>query len=363
MTRITSALTFVLCFVTSAGLALTGRQWLARTVPMADFAESVERSEIAPLAVAVATDNPPHLVIEQTRINRGEILRGEPARFVFLLRNDGPGPLAIAAKAGCGCTVVQHDQEIPAGGRSELTAELNTSKLQGQVTKSIDVQTNDPQQPRLHLELLANVVSAVEILPTDHPNFSLRMNGPTVHELQLRTAAVEPVEVTGVQCSEPYVAATLEPTGDEAGRRSYRLTLTFEPDVPPGKSDAHITLTTTAKHEPQITCTIRCEKGIIVSPTSVQLRRSADDAHYFQPVHVLISKRDGNLQITSTACNDPRLELQSQALKAGWTYRLSVTGQIGELAGATTASITIHTNDPDQPQLVIPVHFPSASHQ
>jgi hypothetical protein len=272
---------------------VVGQQWLTRPPPGADFAESVNTAR-SPLAVAVAcvAPEPPHLVIEQTH-RRGRNPPRRVGRFVFPLRNDGPGPLVIAAKTGCGCTVVHHDKEISAGGRSELVAELNTGKLQGLVTKSIDVQTNDPARPKLHLELAACIVSAVEVFPASDPVFALRMAGPTVHELQLRAAAGEPVEVTGVQCREPYVAAALEPTGEQAGRRTYRLALTFGPEAPPGKSDVHITLTTTAKLNCRSRPRLAARKGLSSRRQACRFFRRAGES--VSALSMLISKREGTL--------------------------------------------------------------------
>jgi hypothetical protein len=54
---------------------------------------------------------------------------------------------------------VRYEKEIPAGGQSQLEAELNTARLEGPVTKSIDILTNDPNRPRLYLDLMVNVVT------------------------------------------------------------------------------------------------------------------------------------------------------------------------------------------------------------
>jgi hypothetical protein len=158
MGRTTAAIAFVLSCLLSAGVLLIGPRLLAPPLELAEpGGEVVPREGAAPLAVA--TENAPRLVIERTSIDLGEVVRGEPARFVFDFRNDGEGPLVIHANPSCGCTLVRYEKLIPAGSQSQLEAELNTARLEGPVTKSIDVQTNDPRRRRLYLDLIVNVIT------------------------------------------------------------------------------------------------------------------------------------------------------------------------------------------------------------
>lgn len=75
--------------------------------------------------------------------------------FVFLLRNEGDELLTIkAVRAACGCTTTTLGvQEIAVGKETELRGELKTANFEGEIRKSITLETNDPIQPLCKLEL------------------------------------------------------------------------------------------------------------------------------------------------------------------------------------------------------------------
>jgi hypothetical protein len=158
MGRTTAAIAFALSCLFAAGILVLGPRLLAPPRELAEPGGEVIQHETAP-PPAVAAKDPPRLVIERTSIDLGEVVRGEPARFVYVFRNEGDGPLVIQANPSCGCTLVRYEKEIPAGGQSQLEAELNTARLEGPVTKSIDILTNDPNRRRLYLDLMVNVVT------------------------------------------------------------------------------------------------------------------------------------------------------------------------------------------------------------
>ncbi|OGV67630.1 MAG: hypothetical protein A3K19_14610 [Lentisphaerae bacterium RIFOXYB12_FULL_65_16] len=75
--------------------------------------------------------------------------------YVFLLRNEGDAKLTIkTVRASCGCTTTALGaQEIEAGKETELRGELRTASFEGEIRKSISLETSDPARPLCRLEL------------------------------------------------------------------------------------------------------------------------------------------------------------------------------------------------------------------
>ena len=117
-------------------------------------------------ATAEATDHGPRLRVSQTLVDLGVVQVGSPAEARYSLENTGDAPLEIlSVESGCKCAVVDHDPLVAPGSVGFVRARLDTTELQGEVTKGIYVKTNDPKQPQLMLTFKALVVSTVELLP------------------------------------------------------------------------------------------------------------------------------------------------------------------------------------------------------
>ncbi len=92
----------------------------------------------------------------------GEVRQGERVPCLFEIRNSGLRPLSVErVKPGCGaCFRVMRYPGSPLmpgeGGVIEL--ELITDKLTGDVRRTIMVDSNDPQRPRLLLEVHGDVI-------------------------------------------------------------------------------------------------------------------------------------------------------------------------------------------------------------
>jgi hypothetical protein len=259
--------------------------------------------------------------------------------------------LSLTTKASCGCTVVEHDQEIPAGGAGQIVAQLKTSNLHGTFQKTIELRTNDPQRPKMTLALTGRIVPTVEVLSGEKTVLPLSLSGPTVHELTLRGLAADQVAVTSADCDDALMALNLTPLDEAAEGKTYRLTLTIADDAPLGKSSFQIVLATTSPAEPQVISPLRCEKGIVISPANIRLNASAGAA---ATRSVLLSKHGGQFHVQEASSSDPSLELRTEPIQEGTSYRLTVTYR-GTSGLPAPARLTILTDDPHQPRLEIPV--------
>jgi hypothetical protein len=298
----------------------------------------------------------PALVAEKLSVDAGEVLQGEAAHYLFTLKNTGDAPLEIAAKSNCGCTVASYDKVIAPGAAGKIEAQIRTEGFRGRIGKTIDVTTNDPEQPRITLQLAADVLTVVNVLPASQPPLALKDDAPTVRELQVQLRDTEPVELKQVTCSVPYATARAEPVESGSGNtRTYRVTLTVQPDAPIGRTPLSVTLFTTSKREPQASFGFLCEKGILALPLGVYLGAIGPRTPLPVTQIVTLMRREGTFHVRSVESSDPRVEARAEVEQEGTQYRLTLTCRGGGAAGVFSAKIRVETDDPRQPRLEIPV--------
>jgi hypothetical protein len=302
---------------------------------------------------ASATERPV-VMAEQTAIDAGEVVRGDPLHYAFVLKNTGTAPLEVRAKASCQCTVARYDRTIVPGAEGKVEAELRTASLNGKVHKTIAVRTNDPQQPKLELKLAATIRPVVEVLPAGPQRLTLASGAPTVQRFTLQVRDADPVEVRAATCSVPYATAAVEPLpGAQAHDRDYQLTLTVSPEAPLGRSNLVVNVQTTSPREPSVAIKVACEKGILALPSSVSFGAAAANAT--EPIQrvVLLTKRAGPFQVRKVRGSDPNLEVRPEPAADGSQVRLYLSYRAG--AAAKKGLVFVETDDPEQPVVAIPV--------
>jgi hypothetical protein len=289
-----------------------------------------------------------------TTLDAGDVWRGEDARYVFKLKNDGDAPLEIDAKPTCGCTVASFDHVIAPGAEGRIEASIHTTNFRGKLEKTIEFSSNDTDLAAKNLVMTANVRSAIEVSPSESPLIGLKTSGPTTQDLEIRVAGKDPIHVTRAACSAPYASATVEPVPASNGS-TYKLTLTINPAAPMGRSAFLVTAFTDSPHEPQVNITAVCEKGIVVMPASAYFGTLGPQTALPVNQSLTISRRDGKVGIQKIESGDPNLEVKPVASEDGKQVQLHLTYRGGWPAGLVQRKIVVHTDDPAQATIEIPV--------
>lgn len=105
------------------------------------------------------------IVLEQERIDVGEVVNGEIVTRQISVSNEGNADLVIdAVTTSCGCTkAALEPMTIPPGGSGVLTIEFDSGahgeELTGRLIRQIFIASNDPQQPEVQVELAAEILA------------------------------------------------------------------------------------------------------------------------------------------------------------------------------------------------------------
>ncbi len=89
----------------------------------------------------------------------GKVKQGKVLTHIFVFKNEGDETLKIKkVTTSCGCTAVMlFKEEIAPGEEGEIKITFNTKGFEGKNTKYIDVESNDPDQPRKRLTISAEI--------------------------------------------------------------------------------------------------------------------------------------------------------------------------------------------------------------
>ena len=136
---------------------------------------------------------------------------------------------------------------------------------------------------------------------------------------------------------------------------AYKVTLTVDPAAPMGRSAFLVSAFTTSKREPQVNITAICEKGIVVMPPSAYMGTIGPQAVLPLNQFLTISRREGKLNIEKIDNDDPKLDVKQVTMKEGQQFQLHLTYKGGWPAGLVQRKIIVHTDDPAQPPIEIPV--------
>jgi hypothetical protein len=120
------------------------------------------------LSVAVAATTQASLVFEKTTIDLNPEMGAANAVAVFKYENKGTTPVHIkAVKPSCGCTTAAlAKNDVAPGEKGEISANFNIGDRTGVQTKTVTVETDDPQAPQIVLTFKATIAQILEIQPT-----------------------------------------------------------------------------------------------------------------------------------------------------------------------------------------------------
>jgi hypothetical protein len=155
---------------------------------------------------------------EQTQIELHPAVADKQAVAHFKYENAGNAPVHFkSVHASCGCTTAQtqKDQVAP-GEKGEITATFNIGDRTGTQTKTVTVQTDDPDPAHATtvLTLKAFIIQALEIKPM----FVFWRGGdePKPKTIEVKAAKEFPARNLTVKSSSPDFTANVQP-GKSAG--------------------------------------------------------------------------------------------------------------------------------------------------
>jgi hypothetical protein len=228
---------------------------------------------------------------------------------------------------------------------------MNTLYFRGSVTKHLTVISNDPARPQVELAITAHLLPLVKISP-DLDALLVVGNKPVTQEFTLERSGGHAMKILQVIPYAPYLKAEATPL---PGQGRYRLTVTAMPDAPLGSSKAAVVVWTDLQQGGALTFFITVDRGIATVPPMLFLGIVPHEMKTPQQAAVTILRNSTPFHVKSVAVSDPHLAPKLETVRDGAEYRVTVSYPGGWGPGMQRQTLTVTTDDPQQPVIEIPV--------
>jgi hypothetical protein len=283
----------------------------------------------------------------------------------FTFSNAGDGVLELRRPTtSCGCTIAAvKPEKLEAGQKGELVFTLSVAGMtRGKVEKQITVPSNDPLVPAAYLTIKAELVSNYEIAPFEVIFGDLRAGNSAKFPVIIKRLDGKSLQIANTQPSSDLVQARVEPLTDYAGTAA-RVWVEVKAVGAPRRVAENVTLIgDDAQQVAVIPVTGRIVGDVSVAPESVfwGINDPANWPGAFpelmtkRKMSVVLTQAGGTLELRNPTTTLPDMEVNIVPVEPGKSF--DVVAVLKQPPKETIrGTITLETNIPSQPQIVVPV--------
>ncbi len=313
---------------------------------------------IAPALFAFALQGQaPEIAFERTHHDFGKMTADRKASTRFKVTNKGNANLQITAvNPSCGCTsTVLGAWNLKPGESSDVEAVFDPHGQRGLVRKSLTVVSNDPKNPNALLTFEANVVQDVMPALTAVYFNQVSRTGTQVTNVRYASGTGSDVRILEAKApGAPWLRLTPKADGKDAVLEVAMDGSKLPPKLRFGRET--VTVMTNVPSAQSFTLPVNWElKPSILGPDRVSLDVVKTGAE--GRVKLQLRQAEGKpFRITGTQISRPELRIEGlPGTKALPQHDLTVVLSKDAKAGRYAEKVTIMTDDPEQPEVVVRV--------
>lgn len=125
-----------------------------------------------------------------------------PLKTTLKITNSGTEQLSISdVKVGCGCTTTGiGKKELTPGETTTLDVSLNVGSNTGGLTKTVTIMSNDPAAPTKMILLKAEIVRAIQFVPSQYFSFpDMKVGTEAVAKVKVKNTTPEDIVLSDVE--------------------------------------------------------------------------------------------------------------------------------------------------------------------
>ena len=318
---------------------------------------SEETSPTQTSTVGEAASETPKIRFNEPHHDFGEAQAGEDVEHTFTFENVGGAVLTVTkVRTSCGCTAALiSEKEIPPGGTGEIKTTFLTKGYQGEVKKSLTVESNDPEHELVRLTIGGKVLSEVTVWPR-YLNWGSIIQGdlPRPKRMTIWFTEGRGLRLEKIQSESPSVV--LKKESEQEDKVIYSVALAE--NLPAGRFTGRITVRTNSERLPEVHVPFYgfVEGNVKVVPhlISVGTMAPGEDA-----TRTLSLKKTGDQDFSIREIKTTTEEITTEIIekKKGSRYRIKVTYKPrSQTVGRIAERITIFMNDGEQDFLEVPLY-------
>lgn len=330
--------------------------FLIGTVPAGAPAAVDDGSPPAGQATLQPARGTPQIELEPTTFDFGEVWERTPVKSTFTVRNVGTAPLTLKVHASCGCTTVTKPKSVLAPGETDTFTITYSTRHTGKARKRVTLITNDPQHPRVNIEVRGEVKPLFKGTIAGKKADRILFRGVTSETRKSETLRLEnnfgrPVHLA-LKEGQDFDGFDIQLREVEPGQ-VYELIATTRPPLEPGAHRAAVKLETGIDVVPEIEILVATlvERLVSVTPPQLYVRPDAPTPNQqmlriqYRPTHLLeITRIESTLESISVEVlpSSPPEKGQPVAFR-----QIRVTLPPYDEVPLGGATLTIFTNHPD----------------
>jgi hypothetical protein len=266
----------------------------------------------------------PAIKFNKQTYNFGQVDEGEQVKYTYTFSNPGSETLIIEnVHPTCGCTVTgEYDKEIKPGGRGKIPVVLNTHGYQGDVVKTIRVETNtlDPQPIQLTLE--GNIRVLVEINPRVLWLGNPESKGTSLAgSMTIKNNLNKPMQITELLPSNIRTGVKLITIEQD---KEYRIDITVNPPLFDGHVRETVTVKTNLKEKPEIELAYSyyLPPLLDVNPKEIYIQPEYIQETAQSRVITIQSRLEQDIEISKVSIHGKNIEYFIEEINPGKAYHI-----------------------------------------
>jgi hypothetical protein len=286
----------------------------------------------------------------------GDLVPDMEVTHHYKLANSGDAPLHITrVTSSCGCTSSLAGKNLLEPGETTVVdVTFHTAGISGPASKSVEVMTDDPDQPKLLLTFQAVVGPAIKV---DTATVVFQDLGPDDHahaSVKMESGTGKPITVTNMDMSDaPWLGVVTRSDGLDAW---VDLDL-YSRKLPPGKLAGTDTLTVHLENPKpwKVPLSVHWERRapVIATPARVAWAEPAG-----QDLHASVqlkSRANKPFRILSARTSNPMLQVLGISPRAGATQRVQLLLSSAARPGQYDEKAFLTLDTPGHPEFEVRV--------
>jgi hypothetical protein len=305
----------------------------------------------------------PKVFFDPKGIDMGNVVQGDPANFLVQITNSGNAPLAMRFQPDCSCVSTGDNyQVIQPSGSYLLKGRFNTSLTVGEIHHTLLVNTNDPDQANFMVPVTIKVKPRYRFIFPQGTVYKLPEAGITfpVYLVLSDNSGIRPKDaqlagIPGDVTFEPWKGTLADPGLGEGPkeRQGYKLTVHLTGALSaPGRDPITLWMTTDNAQFPTLQANMYAQRGVVVMPPELYMGEVEAGVRKYS---IMVSGPAKSFKIKKVTTDWAHLKFEWYPNQDETEYHISATydgnGQMGPIVG----SVTIETDDKDQPFISIPI--------
>ncbi|MBL8048800.1 MAG: DUF1573 domain-containing protein [Chthonomonas sp.] len=302
----------------------------------------------------------PELAIEPKVQQLGNTIQGTIVPGSITVTNNGNVDLQINIVPDCGCFKFSYNNTIKPGQTEIARFTADSTAFAGKFRKKLLLVTNDPERPAVTVPVEMDIEPVYRFLRPNGAPVELVPDNGLVQDVflafgkgsQFKIKSVEVAGATAQVSDQEWRGSMADPEIGEPirEREGYRLTLLISPSIPTGRAPLSLIVETDHPTFGTLTYTFQVQKGIVALPQAVFF----GEVSLPRTMPFTVSRPGKPFRIKSISSDNKAVTVPAAPTSAATEFALSAKIVPGKTPGTVNGVITVVTDDPKQPKILVP---------